>query len=250
MGARRMRTTFPDIPGIRSGGYSYPGTLRVGGPSQGGPPAVKMQVGFYNPMDNRQRPAGLYTVQFNVAVRGVPLPIYQFPNPTATVNFMTEGNSVQRRVSVANGMSLTGACDTVLVSVVDDTDITVFGPAPPPQDYDITISVTPYPRPSSGAPPSLRGTPGTVTVAGGATLLVPVPIDSGVNSILVFASGTGGAIPFVEQRLPGIVVPTLASWTPDNRFMPMVPQAGEVALLNLGPPASTAYYSVLFGVDG
>ncbi len=240
---------FPDLPGIRSGGYSYPGVLRVGGPSQGGQPAVRMQIGFYNPKDTRQRPAGLYTVQFNIDVRGIANPVFKFLNPTAKVTFSVEGNSVQRRLSVANGASISGVCDTVAVEVVDETDF-LAPPGPPalPLEYQVTISVAPYPRPSSGTPPFLRGSASVIAVAGGATTLLAVPSDAGANSVLVFASPSGGGVPLVSQEDMNTI--TLASWTPNNTFVPLFPQAGNISLGNLGPALSNVNYNVLFGIDG
>lgn len=240
---------FPDVPGIRSGGYSYPGTLRVGGSSQGGPPAIRMQVGFFDPRDTRQRPAGLYTVQFHIDVRAIADPLFKFLNPTARVMFAVEGNTVQRRLSVVNGASISGVCDTVAVEVVDETDF-LAPPAPPalPLDYQVTITVAPYPRPSSGSPPVLRGSAGLIAVAGGAVTLLPIPQDSGVNSVLVFASPSGGGVPLVSQEDLNTV--TIASWTPTNTFVPLFPQAGTISLGNLGPPLSNVNYNVLFGIDG
>jgi hypothetical protein len=241
-----IERAFPDLPGIRTGGYSFPGTLRVGGPALGGPRGVRMQVGFYSPKDVRQRPAGLYTVQFNVDVDGVQDPLFRYLNPVATVIWSVEGNSIRRRLSVVNGTSLTGVCDAVEVTVVDETD---FFPPPGPIDYQITISVTPFPRPRSGSPPILRGTATPVAVAGGGpAVLVPVPFDAGANSVMVLASSTGGAIPVAGQEDTNTV--NLASWTPDTNFVPLLPQAGNISLSNLGPPASSASFSVLFGVDG
>lgn len=237
---------FPDKPGIRSGGFSFPGTLRVGGAAQGGSPSVRMQVGFFDPRDGRQRPAGLYTVQFNVDVLGVPDPLFRYLNPTATVRWSVEGNTIQRRLSVVNGTSITGACDAVEVVVVDETD---FLPPPVPLDYQVTISVTPFPRASYGAPPVLRGTSTPVSVAGGAApVLIPVPFDAGADSVLVSAVSTGGGVPVVSQEDTNTV--PVASWIPDGRFFPLFPQAGNISLGNSGPALSNVDYSVLFGVDG
>lgn len=244
---------FPDKPGVRTGGFSYPGTLRIGGAAFGGPPSVRMQVGFYDPRDERQRPAGLYSVQFNVDTSKIADPKYKKVNPVATVRWSVEGNTIQRRLSVVNGTTVTGVCDAVEVVIVDETD-DVVGPVPPGTalDYDVTISVVPYPRPSSGSPPILRGNVIPITVAGGAgPVAVPVPDDAGVNSVMVLTAASVGAIPTVSQQ-HGTLPDTFATWTPEGagRFVPLLPQAGRISLDNLGAPATTVDFTVLFGIDG
>lgn len=243
---------FPDKPGVRTGGFSFPGTLRVGGAAYGGVPAVRMQVGFYDPRDERQRPAGLYTVQFNVDTSMIQNPTYKKVNPVATVRWSVEGNTIQRKLSVVNGTSLTGVCDAVEVIVADETD-DIIGPVPPGTalDYDVTITIVPYPRPSSASPPILRGTTIPVTVLGGAgPVPVPVPNDAGVNAVMVMALSTGGGIPVASQQ-HGTLPDVVGSWTPtEPRFVPLLPQAGRISLDNIGPPASSVDFTVVFGVDG
>lgn len=243
---------FPDKPGVRTGGFSFPGTLRVGGAAFGGSPAVRMQVGFYDPRDDRQRPAGLYTVQFNIDTSMILNPTYKKVNPVATVRWSVEGNTIQRKLSVVNGTSLTGVCDAVEVIVADETD-DIVGPIIPGLvlDYDVTITVVPFPRPSSAAPPILRGTTIPISIAGGAgPVAVPVPNDAGVNAVMVMAVGTVAAIPTASQQ-HGTLPDVVGSWTPtEPRFIPLLPQAGRISLDNLGPPDSNVDFTVVFGVDG
>ncbi len=225
----------------------------MGGAALGGAPAVRTQVGFYDPRDERQRPAGLYSVQFNIDTSRIADPQYRKVNPVATVRWSVEGNTVQRKLSVVNGTTITGVCDAIEVIVTDETD-DIVGPVPPGTvwDYDVTITMVPYPRPSSAAPPILRGNVIPISLAGGApAATVPVPDDAGVNAVMLLTSSTGGGIPSASQQhgtLPDIV----ATWTPEGagRFVPLLPQAGRISLSNLGPPASSVDFTVLFGVDG
>lgn len=209
---------------------------------------MNLQVSFYDEADRRQRPAGIYTVQFNVLS---PDARYKKVNPTATVTWSSEGNGVQRRLSVVDGASISGVADHVTVRVVDETADVGGDMIATPVDYFVTILVAPFPRPARGAPPYLRGTAVPVVVAGGASSALAVPNDSGVTTACILAVAEDGGLPRVTQRSfdPGIV---FSRYVPDNSsWVGLFPQTVDLLLENVSiDPASTVTYSALWGIDG
>lgn len=225
-------------PGLRTGGWSTSGPLTPRGNLN-----VGLQCSFYDELDIRQRPAGLYTVQFGVSA---PAGLYKKVNPVATVVWGCEGNTIQRRLSVCDGASISGTADHVAVRVADQSDDV----GTPRLGYQVTITVTPYTRPSPDRP-FLRAGGALIVVAGGANSTLAVPDDAGVTSALVMAVAAGGGLPRVSQESidPAVVY---GQYVPDGRYTPLFPQTSVLRLenVNAAVPASTVTYNVLWGIDG
>lgn len=244
--------------GTETGGYGISGRLRVGGPTFGvAEPAIVLQVDFgADQDDDRQRPAAVYTVTFGI--EGPPLPgaaggsvAFVHPNPVATIEYSTGGNSVRRQLSVVNGMSIAVVCDHLKV-IVEDQSTSPDGTPPPGGTnitYLLTILATPGTRGGSRIPPFLAASPTRTDLAGGAAAEIPIPAQTGITSVCVFASGTGGPIPLCEQQFSSSA--TIATWIPQfPDFVPIVPQASKIRISNAGPALSNATFFVVFGIDG
>lgn len=239
---------IPKRPGIRTGGWSQSGSLRVGGPSHGGPSGLNFQISFYDPEDPRQRPAGQYSVMFNVDTRALPV-AFRKVNPTARVRFATEGNSVERRISLVNGTTISGVCEHIEVLVTDETQNPGGGPVPPgiTLDYTVSILATPGTRPAWSMPPCLRGTALPIVVLAAGVAAIPIPDDSGVATVAIFAEPAAGGVAAARQLDSSGTV--LSSWTPlTPEYVALLPQATTIQVANVG--AGTVRFAVLFGVDG
>lgn len=254
--------------GTRTGGWSKSGKIKVGGPTFGGDPGVNLQVDFSGykvddvgqiKRDPRQRPASVYTVEFNVDTSNIPktptpaTAPHVHVNPVATIDFSTEGNTVRREIACVNGASISGVCDHVNVIVRDfSTDSAGDAVAPGTNlDYIVSILVTPGTRPAKHTPPYLAaavaGSLFSITLGPAASTTIVIPPDAGVNTIIVFANGTG--TPVVRQLDFGAFI--LAEYEPTfPEFVPLIPQAQSILLLNSGGAGTTEVMTVLFGIDG
>jgi hypothetical protein len=223
--------------GIRTGAWSTSGRLVVGGNL-----AVRLQASFYDEADDRQRPAGVYTVQFGVLAQAG---MYKKVNPVARVIWSAEGNSITRKLSVVDGSSISGIADHVAVSVTDETTIIDEGGGG--AEYSVTILAAPFPRPSRGVPSYLSGHPFPIEVTSSPFDLL-VPDDAGVTSALVSVVLFGGGISRVTEIAASDT--PLAQYVPGPMWMPLHPQTSALRLENLGPSGSSVNYSVLWGIDG
>lgn len=226
---------------------SIAGVLAVGRTDR----SVNLQVSFYDKNDNRQRPAGIYTVQFGIQT---PDGLYKKVNPTARVVWSVEGNTIQRRLSVYDGASISGVADHVAVRVTDDSQNVGAGFGLLTSVYTVTVEVTPFPRPPRGMPPYLRGSDDVIVVAGGgAGTNIAVPDDAGVISACAFAVAAGGGLPRITQVAadPAVILARYVPATDSSSWTPIHPQTLNLTLENVSAdPLSTVTYNVLWGIDG
>lgn len=238
--------------GIRTGAWSQSQTLRVDGRELGGSPGFVTQCSFWDPDDERQRPAGMYTVQFNVDTSTInPLTGFSAVNAEAIVDFSAEGNTVRRRLSIVNGTSISGVADHVEVRV---RDVSIRPPVEPPPllDYTVTVTIAPYTRADRAGVPCYLAAGIPIPVASGATVAVAIPGDAGATSLFVSTASTGGGVPFIEQ-VRGADGVTMASYDPrdiPSGFIPLFPGVTFIRLGNTGPALSVVTYSLLLGIDG
>ncbi len=142
--------------------------------------------------------AQYFTVQFglNPPPSGV---FYAF----ADVTWTTEGNSVKRRISVGNGVVISGTAMKVDVKVTDGTDpllLATLGLSP--EAYYVDVLVTRGARPSTQQPPRLIPpglqapgfVPGVYSLAAGGSVVVPVDQGAGIISFNVAARHVAGAL--------------------------------------------------------
>src|SRR3972149_4041104 len=140
-------------------GWSKSGTMTSGDRSA----KVSLQANF--------RHTGNYTVQFKLFPKpgGAPLPPSFFApiQAEASIVLSVEGNSVERRLSLANGASLTGVAQGVRIVVSDVTE-TAGPPILLGQAYFVGITVAPGVRGSDSTAPVLVRQNIVITVLAGA----------------------------------------------------------------------------------
>lgn len=186
-----------------------------------------------------------YTVQFGVIV---PLdPLFSGFDAVAEITWIVEGQLVRRRVSVGNGVSVSGPGQAVKV-VVSDVSI----PAIAGFEYTVSVQVTPGTRPSVSRPPTLRGFSVQQALLGGGTLDLAVPENAGVISVETsyafdVAQPTVGFPILVQQSsFFGAIKSYYANV--ETGFVALAPNAQVVTLFNLDVHAYFVQWT--WGIDG
>jgi len=195
--------------------------------------------------------AGYYTVQFGISP---PDGIITNPDVTADVTWSVEGNYVRRRLSVGNGVSISGTGQAVSVKA---RDTTLLGPSG--IKYGIFILVSPGTRPSRMNPPFLRAivnpagpVPYLVTIPAAGTVTVPIPNEAGASSVNVEVNTSAPFDPTqatVVQKGAGIFL-VYKAYMPlvETGFVPLFPSATQIEIINNG--ATPIEVCVMFGIDG
>jgi hypothetical protein len=166
----------------------------------------------------------------------------------ATINFLTNGNTVTRQVSIGSGVSVQGTADAISV-VVQDTSPSGLGLAP----YGVTISVGPGTRASDTQPTLVdAASPRTLAVkgAGGSTVNIPIPQGVGVVGVwLAVGSDTTPDVIFNQTdaasvgRFPCEVKDAIP------RYFPIVPGALNLTASNQDA-GNTCAVSTMWVIDG
>lgn len=228
----------------KSGGWAASGTLQTGNVNR----EVSLQTVF--PI------SGNYTVQFALTPGTVDA-THPAPRAEAIITWSCEGNSVTRRISVANGASISGFGQGIKVRIVDTTTLGA-GLA---SEYVVSLQVTPGTRPSVERPPTLIGDDNTI-VPQQSSITVQVPDDAGAISVLILAIRAGDTTAtVVTQPLPGFIqaaqsdaagLPLNAYDPRDYGFMPLRPGVKTIVISNfeLDLVDTDVFISVLFGIDG
>jgi len=198
--------------------------------------------------------AQTHTVQFNVTNN----PASNNPIRTeAIITWFVGGNTVIRRVSVGDGTSVSGTGNSVHVQIVDRTVDAGFG-APNGVEYTVSVQVAKGVRAAIQQPPILVPIPGAFIIPplGGLNeILVPVPDDTGIISVLVTAYAFGlTTIPNCSvSHNDGIVIQKIYNPTVYEDWIPLAPGATVIHLQNRYPGAPgdpSIFFSVTFGIDG
>jgi hypothetical protein len=122
----------------KTGGWSASGELVTGGGDGAG---VNLQAVFPN--------AGNYTLQFSVQ-RGDTYIV----RPTAEITWSVQGNSVNRLVSIGNGLSISGQAEGVSVRIYDSLTENLGFDHWLGLPYLVSMQVVPGTRPNVGQPPT------------------------------------------------------------------------------------------------
>lgn len=227
-----------------AGAWSRVGRLVTTGIA-GGPRIVNMSKTF--PV------AGTYTCQFSI--RPIVTPVQSAIECQALIAWGAGGNIISRRVSVVNGMSISGTADQIRVICQDFTSTGLAD-----VEYEVSIQVTPGSRPTTGQPPLLYPAISTNPVA-----LIPnsfydydIPQDAGAISACVIVGNNGGGVSLtaiteqqasVEQHAPGIVGLLKRYDARMFEFVPISPGATVLRVYNKST-ANNMLFSVAFGIDG
>lgn len=230
-------------------GWAQSGELMVGNPN-----AVTMQADF------TKGPGGqAFTVQFGVQkAEGAAI------RPWADITWICNGNQIRRRVSVGNGVSISGESEYVSVRVYDSLRVGVDPQAIAGTRYELSINVAPGTRPAQNQPPQwgpinytdggtglLTPFDGIVTVAPVTTNKIALPPEVGALSF--YASVNAGLVVIapgelvIAQEGNGVTL-RLNEVTPEGAFIPLAPGVTDIALINSS--AGNVSVSVAFGIEG
>lgn len=219
--------------------WSNAGTLTSGDPGS----EVALQASFTDEPGN-------YTVQIGAL----------YPNPQqglnpiiaeATIRWSVAGNTVTRRVTVGQGVSISASAQAVTVSVKDVTNL--LGTA---DVYNIIITVAPGVRPDNGIPPILYPTPNftNLVVLGPANVWnVPIPTNSGAVAVQVtIADQAGGIVAdnqvVVEVRAAAPINQLRICDPRDLEWIPIPPGATTIRVNNIS--AVPVFVTMCFAIDG
>ena len=193
-----------------------------------------------------------YTLQFGVEPPNQPTAAGRVWATIATILWKVEGNSVQRMVSVNNGVSIsgTGQAMTVLLN-----DVTPDVGQPKGIPYKIGIQVSPGTRPSQNQPAVLAlQSQADQSLAPASTETYLIPQNAGVISVEVVATSFDGGtetVPALEVRFISAAA-TFKSFSINNNysgFIPVPPGATDISISNTSA-TDTAFTTVSWGIDG
>jgi hypothetical protein len=206
---------------------------------------------------------GTYTIEFSMDTNALSNnPIFA----EALITWSIEGNYLQRRVNVADGISVSGVGQAVKIQMMDATS-NITGPINAVQ-YGVACQVAKGVRGSNKQPPTLvpRGTlppsadgsgngSGNFTIGPGpiSTLFVPVPQNSGLISLFVTTldTSTGTSQPgdiIIVQQYNGTVVRDYDPYIYRD-WVPLAAGVDAIEIFNTNP-SDTYRVSLTFGVDG
>ncbi len=194
--------------------------------------------------------ASVYTLQFNVTPP--PFPTFRATPDfrcEAIVNWVVDGNYVSRRVSVINGMSISGVGQGVNIQYEDrSTGFAVGG-----VDYKVTASVTPGPRSSFPTFPVLLAQSFTALDPLGVLGPIVIPEDAGAIAVQVLAvPPAAGAFPArVSVHMITQAGTSISRFDPalNNGWIPLFPGTRALTIVNLDA-ANTVGVSAVYGIDG
>lgn len=227
-------------------GWSGSGRLRCNTQQTEPPPkSITLQANFGDDV-------GMHTVQLWIDRPPFDLNFPAFVvEAEALVTWSVAGNQISRRVTVGNGVSISGSAEAVHVSVFDKS---VSAPGPPTDiEYDVTILVVKGQRAANVVPPTLYA--GSFALAPGATTNIAIPQDAGVTSVHVSAGDAlfGGATYAdgkCEVRQTRDIYTEKVYDCRDVDWEPVAPMATGIAITNRAGVGTSMRFSVTFGIDG
>lgn len=243
-GLEALRGIGGDIPNGGSGGWSANGTLITGNDSK----QARLQALFAK--------IQVFTVQFNL-VRLAPAPVAPVDLPIrceALITWSVEGNQVTRRVSVGDGVSITGIGQNVTVVVSDTTDRTLHADALG-ATYNVSINVAPGSRASVQQPATLQPDPklpgNLYVILAGQSKTIPIQEDAGVIStfVTVFggAAGPQPGMSVVQFQCGGFTVGQYDP-TKETSWVPVPAGCKAIVLTNFS--IEDYAFTVTYGIDG
>lgn len=207
-----------------------------------------------------------FTTKYSVDTNAYPIIL------DADIYFSTEGNSSHRRVTVFDGVTVSGVADTFKIVVSCQAPfIPPFFPIPTfTEQLPVSVLVGPGSRAVTGQPPILvtqnysppasdPAAPGSWTVPAHNSKGIDIPLDAGVQSVFVymirlsnlggFAVNAPGEIVMV-QSVTKLATYDLARCYPDfNKWIPIIPGVDKLVFYNLDTTDNWIVRPV-WGVDG
>lgn len=257
--AMTMSEINPGLPsvGVKLNGWSANGQLIapsvLGGSGSG---EVSLQANFDDP--------GNYTIEFSVQTPGN----FSFnrvqQSVEALITWSVAGNSLSRRVTIANGTSVSGVGQGVKIRIFDASEFQA-GIDPPGSvfTYDVAVQVSRGSRAANGAPPTYVPISSidqnNSSTAGLAVAQVDVPRDAGVNSVRVVGYRVSGANRFALLQ-GDVIISQAAPISSSNydytdqsgSFVPLIPGVTRIDVIAARTYVAPSEYhvTVILGVDG
>jgi hypothetical protein len=218
-------------------------------------PSPGPQANFKDPADSNRYLAQPYTVRFGVSSPNIGTEEGQYANfdAVAIIISMVEGVQIQRIVTIAQGVAISGTAQAVDVKIQDITsDSDIFG-----LPYTVFVQVVPGIRSGYAQPPTLEAftstingadnvASGTITLNAGVAAVYPVPFNAGVISVEVVSPN--GA-PVVTHGTPnGNYKQYTASDGTVFGFEPLAPNSAFVTVTNTGGDAIDV--TLTWGIEG
>lgn len=197
--------------------------------------------------------AGVYTVSFNLVAPTI-AGNFKVPRAVAIIQWTCAGNAVTSRVTIANGVSISGPAEHIVIKIVDDT---IDDPGGAEVEYNVALLVTKGVRATSEGTPLLV-TSITMGVVTGAPQTLQIPKNSGINAILVVlgrfvVAGVQSDLTYKDYVVSQLdpAGNFLMDWKPTapDQWVPLVPGASsvEVGCLRVN---GIINITVLFGING
>jgi hypothetical protein len=206
----------------------------------------ELVLDFKNDVAGGGTGAEYFTISFNVTPPEIGC------STEAEVTWFLEGSQIVRRLSIANGTTISGVANGVRVRVFDTTNF--YGGPVTAAPYYVDIALGRGTRPSTDEPPRLQGG----IVAGiGAGGTFPIPRNAGVIS--VFASVTQVAFPatqpnyiisFVDASLNLIAVYEILGPGAKTGWIPVPSNAVSMIAAGSGGAPDSKVFSYTWGIEG
>lgn len=194
--------------------------------------------------------SGAYTASFSLEPTTFGGPTDAPIRAEATIEWAVAGNTVVRKISVDNGISIQGVGESVRITV-NDTSVASGAGIVLNKPYVVNVLVAQGPRAGYNTPPTLRRQIPADSIPAAGTLIIQVPEKAGIKNMMVLISSpTGIAIPnqgvVAVMRSPGNDL-----YTYDPRDFDWVPMAAGAVVVNIKNfTAAAVLASVVFGIDG
>jgi hypothetical protein len=205
-----------------------------------------------------------YTVQFTLRPgnqSGIGPGIFA-PRGLAEIHWTVQGNHHQRILHVANGTTISGAGEAIWVNFVDDTQVNGEEPNNQlPITAIISIVTGTRANAADSQPPMFWEESGTVggvptllptVIPAAGTIQIDVPVDQGVNAMLLtaFRENAGAGAPLLGDDITVQGVFGLIFWGAEmfNRWVPVVP--GETKFNIQNNSGNNVRFGVIWGVEG
>jgi hypothetical protein len=157
----------------------------------------------------------------------------------AQIRFSEKGNTIQRVISIVQGVSISLPGRVIEIRITDTTPSTLppggESPIPTPgagSPYVVTVVIERAPR-ASGQPPTLYG--GIVPLSGGGTAVVAIPIGVGAKSLVIGWAGNPVPAPLLVSfttAAGGAFAQYIVSADLEGVPLPVPPGATEVLIEN------------------
>lgn len=219
----------------KSGGWSASGTLTQGNTTK----KVTLQVQFPRAED--------YTVQFKLTPSSYST--VKSAEVEAEIVWSVEGNSVTRRVSVTNGLSVTGTGQAVRVTIYDVSSI-----VDSTNSYIASVQVAPGARATTENPPQLHED--ITYIDGQANASFNVPANAGISAVAVLVSQTDPNTygPISDQAVQVRHIANAGAvnvYDPRQVFwVPITPGTESITIYNYQIAGAEIGAKVIWGIDG